>query len=197
MQELQKNNRPVQEAYESAQADGGLVSKIRTSTLSPAQQDILMALYEQAGRTVYKNQPVSFREKLINSYKPQHNPSLMYHSSVFLEQIVSSIQKLISNTNDSGLKKEATNFYTTIYGSIEKHLPKDTTKPQVSEEIRHLIEDFYDWHVRPTLIAAKEVLISKDQQISSQFKKDLIAVRGNMVGIYDALVQKDTYQKIA
>lgn len=193
MLELKKTHAEVQQAYESAQDEGGLVSKIKTSTLPPSKQEILLALFEQGGRAIYEDIAPSFINLLEKPLDIYHN-NLLFDSSLFLELIVASMEEIISQANDEGLKEYGRKFYAKIHTKIRRYLPS-STDAKVSEELKSLLEDFYNLYIRSTLSVARTKTSSEDNA-QPNFTKDLAAVRQDMGHIYAALLQINPYQSI-
>lgn len=163
--------------------------------MQPAEKDTLLALFEQAGRAIYKDRKPSFAEQLVNPSKPMHDPSLLYYNSpVFISLTMSTMQKLASH--DKQLDKKVESFYKGIQKVVQRYLPRDLFGKDLSREITHLLEDFYDWHIRPTLSAARQLASSKAYHVNSSFKDDLKSVREHMRHIHQALVSGNPYKSI-
>jgi len=184
MQELKKDHVTVQEAYESALAEDGLVSKINGSSLQPAEKGTLLALFEQAGRVIYSDKAASFSDQLEHPLRQLHDPSLLYDSSVFMHLTMDAMQKLTSQYDDPELNEHTDPFYVGIQKSIQKYLPKD-----FSVDINSLMHEFYNWHIRPTMSAARQIG-------SSTFKGKLKQVRDEMQEIEQALIRQNEYENV-
>ena len=193
MQEFTDENRPVQSAYEAAQDELGLVGKLKTHPLKPAQKDIIQSLYEQSGRVVYQDMTPSFMDPDKPLHTPTHRQSLLYHSSVYLQLSIGSLKHAVSEY-DPSLAEEAQEFYQEMLGVIKPHLPKNPFCQKISDEVKDLMEEFYDWHIRPTLSAARD--FQTNNQTQPKFKEDLRAVRRGISDIYGALVQGNDYNTI-
>lgn len=195
-QESGGDHQEVQAAYESAQKEGGLVSRINESSLQPAEKGTLLALFEQAGRAIYEDRQPSFADQLVNPPVTLHNPSLLHNSYIFLNLAVAAMQELTLQYKDPQLKGHVEGFYKSIQENIQGYLPKDVFDKDLSREITHLLEDFYEWHIRPTLSAARQLASSKADHVNSSFKDDLKSVREHMHHIHQALVSGNPYKSI-
>jgi hypothetical protein len=188
----------IEKAYRGGQST--LVERVKKSSLQPAQGDIVIALYEQGNRALYEDMLPSFMEREKPLHTPQHIPSLLHNSAVYLDLLVDSLHKFISEIKDSGAKEESTKFHASIHTVLRRYLPKDVTSVKVSEEIKDLLEDFYDWHIRPTLYAAKAFLELDSEEhgkVPTKSQLHFWEARKFIKEIYTSLVQNDNYQTIA
>lgn len=185
----------VQAFYESAKEGDGLVGKLESSDLQRSQKDILQALFEQASRTFYMEQLPSFNNVADKPHLPIHNPSLLWKSPIFLKLGVLSIKEFISQTDEHELKEPAEIFYERICSKFGRYLPEDKW-PFITEDITILMEDFYDWHIRPTLNVAAEIRFDAAKNNHPSFKGDVTDVRRHMNKVYQNLLQTVSIENV-
>lgn len=183
----------VKSLFEIEDSENGLVKRIQNSSIELAYQDTLLVLFDQAQRSFNEQQPVSFRGRDDDHTKrltPHSN--LLYQNPLFLEYALLSMGGLINGAEyREQITEKLESFYFGIHEHTKLYLPKDLANADHNQDITYFLHDFYEWHTRPTIIAARHTLFDQRSggEVNSDFEKYIDYLKPQMHDIHGSLIK--------
>ncbi len=205
----------VQDIYESALQDNKLVSII-DSSLQPFEKEIMRVLFDEAGRAIYDNKFPSFWDELeqtkqpefwedlwqtdhssyhINkkAFRPEHyqyhwpSHNHLHNSAIYLDLVLNTMKELASEYKVGAVTEAINDFYEEIKTEIGGFLV-NYDADGIAKEISPILEDFYVWHIRPTVTMARRLARSRCDS-GLDLLEDIKSVKEDISGIHQAILK--------